>query len=44
MLLSALTLMTLVMVTTIAAVMAGAEKPPVTATIRKQGVRIRMNR
>jgi hypothetical protein len=47
--LSALTVMTLLMVTTIAVVMARAEAPPTPAPIRKQGPtkpgsRIRMTR
>jgi hypothetical protein len=44
MLLSALTLMTLVMVTTVAVVMARTEAPPARATVRRQGVRIRVTR
>jgi len=43
MLLSVLTAMTLVMVTTVAAVMARADAPT-PAPVRKQGVRIRMTR
>jgi hypothetical protein len=42
--LSFLTVLTLVMVTTIAAVMAGAEAPPTPAPVRKSGLRIRMRR
>ena len=44
MLLSVLTAMTLVMVTTVATVMARTEAPPTPATVRKQGLRIRMTR
>ena len=40
--LSVLTVMTFLMVTTVAVVMARAEAPPV--PVRKQGVRIRMTR
>jgi hypothetical protein len=42
--LSVLTVMTLLMVTTVAAVMARAEAPPARATVRKQDGRIRMTR
>jgi hypothetical protein len=44
MLLSVLTVMTFLMVTTVATVMARTEAPPTPATVRKQGVRIRMTR
>ena len=44
MLLSVLTVMTFLMVTTVATVMARAEAAPTPATVRKQGVRIRMTR